>query len=392
MPNFRWLQSAAASTAALPRRWPAIGRRCASSGRAHSCFGGARGSLPGGRHRLRLGDAQARNPLRPQRLGEAAGVRRRGRSLSRATGSRSARTAAGSAYLEDEPAWSPNGKQIAFTRNLCTEASECFGASEIFVANSDGSGSRELTFPSTGELRSAHPSWSPDSRRIAFASEMDVYSKLAIIDVASGKYEPLGLSGTEPTWGKHGIAYLAQKVSRVKNLGKPRNSIRIVDPNTHRRRPFASPPVGYTVLSIAWSVRGELASFATHHGYAHPAKATIYSNAGRQLSEFVVPKKWRVCGLTWSPRGDRLLFTVVPAGKGVNPGVFPQLYTVDSDGKRWHHIQLGLGLTSCSVSAERTVIGCPSSLRGRPRAGVAECRRGRCSPASASPGWRTTGI
>lgn len=57
-------------------------------------------------------------------------------------------------------AWSPDGKQIAFT-------SDRHGDPEIYVANADGSALRRLTH-SAG--RDAHPAWSADGRYLLFQS------------------------------------------------------------------------------------------------------------------------------------------------------------------------------------------------------------------------------
>ena len=62
-----------------------------------------------------------------------------------------------------EPAWSPDGRKIAFrsTRN---------GNRDIYVMNADGSGKRNLT---RNPANDGNPSWSPDGRRIAFVSNRD---------------------------------------------------------------------------------------------------------------------------------------------------------------------------------------------------------------------------
>ena len=62
-----------------------------------------------------------------------------------------------------EPAWSPDGRKIAFrgTRD---------GNREIYVMNADGSNQRNLTRNPAKDVR---PSWSPDGRRIAFVSDRD---------------------------------------------------------------------------------------------------------------------------------------------------------------------------------------------------------------------------
>ena len=59
------------------------------------------------------------------------------------------------------PAWSPDGKKIAFRRMLGESNSE------VFIANADGSDARNLT---NDPAFDGWPAWSPDSSMIAFAS------------------------------------------------------------------------------------------------------------------------------------------------------------------------------------------------------------------------------
>ena len=62
--------------------------------------------------------------------------------------------------IELFPAWSPNGRKIAFTRGKIF-----VGDSDIYVMNADGSAQRRLTH---GALQTFLPAWSPDGRKIAF--------------------------------------------------------------------------------------------------------------------------------------------------------------------------------------------------------------------------------
>jgi len=61
------------------------------------------------------------------------------------------------------PAWSPDGKRIAFTKG-----------SAVAVVNADGSGAHTVAGTST-RADSADPAWSPDGRRLAFVRDDGVY-------------------------------------------------------------------------------------------------------------------------------------------------------------------------------------------------------------------------
>jgi Tol biopolymer transport system component len=76
---------------------------------------------------------------------------------------------------DDTPAWSPDGKKIAFVSIRA-------GVSQIFVMDADGANVRQLT---SGNAENIHPTWAPDSQRILFNT-----TKFAGATAADGRDVP----------------------------------------------------------------------------------------------------------------------------------------------------------------------------------------------------------
>jgi len=79
--------------------------------------------------------------------------------------------------VDSDPAWSPNGRNIAFVRSTDD-------GSRVFVMNADGSGRRRGTARKTS---ASDPAWSPDSARIVYASIGAGGSSLFHVAATGGK-------------------------------------------------------------------------------------------------------------------------------------------------------------------------------------------------------------
>jgi hypothetical protein len=96
------------------------------------------------------------------------------------------------------PAWSPDGRRIAFDRDR-----------DIYVVNADGSGQRRLT-TITPDARSSfyNPVWSPDGQRIALTGwregETGTNPRIYVVGADGGELRMLTRRGSQPAWSPDG--------------------------------------------------------------------------------------------------------------------------------------------------------------------------------------------
>src|SRR5882672_2828887 len=109
-----------------------------------------------------------------------------------------------------KPAWSPDGTKIAFQ-------SDRDGNAEIYVMNADGSNPVRLTNDAAYD---AQPAWSPDGAKIAFTSDRDGNTEIYVMN-ADGS-NPMRLTNdaadaAEPAWSPDGakIAFTSDRDGNV---------------------------------------------------------------------------------------------------------------------------------------------------------------------------------
>ena len=154
------------------------------------------------------------------------------------------------------PAWSPDGRQIAFDSNRT-------GPLAIWVMAADGGGQHIVT-PGHGE----YPSWSPDGKRIAYAGGGYYDIRVADADGANDR----ALTSTPaydmgPAWSPDGewIAYHTQ-VDAYPSLGEPgmgpEMEIQLVRPDGTGDHRITDDQVEDSFP--AWSPDGRLLMWARH--------------------------------------------------------------------------------------------------------------------------------
>ncbi len=176
------------------------------------------------------------------------------------------------------PAFSADGKKLAFSSTMDQD-----GNSEIYVANADGKNIKRLTFNSAADLA---PTWSPNSREIAFVSDRSgvAMPQIYIMDAEGSNVRRVSFGGNyhdSPAWSPRGDSIVY--VSRVENifdlyvLNLRNNQItKLTESNARNESPSWSPDGRHIVF--ASNLDGRLEIYAIDYDGTNLRRLTSQGN------------------------------------------------------------------------------------------------------------------
>lgn len=216
-----------------------------------------------------------------------------------------------------DPAWSPDGKRIAFT-------SDRDGNTEIYIMNADGTDQTRVTNSPENEH---HPQWSPDGKRIVFSRTLeDKTSDLFVINVdGSGIIQLTStaiVSEAYPDWSPDGTEILFSA------FGGGQSGIFIMDSDGSNARLIMEGPLHFP----KWSPDGKYIAFDGEPG-GNKFDIYIMREDGSDLQK--VTEHPSSGGYnkspSWSPDGKQLVYS--STNRTANPGVDIFIINIDGSGE-----------------------------------------------------------
>jgi Tol biopolymer transport system component len=210
-------------------------------------------------------------------------------------------------FFQIDPAWSPDGRRLAF-------ASKRAGSFDLYVMNADSTGTRRLT---TTKDDDARPTWSPDGGRIAFARTGDIYVMNADGSGAQ-RISDETVEEAEPVWSPDGrwIAYVRR------TPGTEIREIWLLRPDGSDRRQLTA--LETAIYSPAWSPDSTRIAFSTDNRITQFDIYVVTVAAGKTGRITATPDD--SFEPAWSPDGKTIAFSeggaiyAIAAGNGAAAG------------------------------------------------------------------------
>ncbi len=208
-----------------------------------------------------------------------------------------------------DPAWSPDGRRLAFTYGVCDD---CPG--DILTIDSSGGRRREFS-----DAVGSRPVWAPDGHSITFVT---TGQSIASIDLTNGRTSPLINAGSTsldyPAWSPDG-----SRLAYSRQVAPDNWDIFVWAPSTGRTTRLVH--AAHTDIEPSWSRDGRWIAYVTQLPSLRFAVSAIRPNGtGNHL---VTRGRGGAEDPSWSPDGRSLAYV------GIQPGKAVSLWVVRADGR-----------------------------------------------------------
>ncbi len=204
--------------------------------------------------------------------------------------------------------FSPDHRQIAWKEGASwCPGTGCYGFVRIITYDPNTKLKQTLVeFPSHLDLitRQGIPSfhWSPNSQKLAFVHSTDSWSRVRIVDAASGQLMDLGEGQAPITWSPNGEQIASSSYSKFNNheikiMGLNGKTASVFSQNWHIIESLAWSPDGSKIAVTAWE--GEGAGVPRYELY-------ILDLAKKEVTKLPMNKGFSYTGVQWSPNGSIL--------------------------------------------------------------------------------------
>lgn len=222
-----------------------------------------------------------------------------------------------------DPAWSPDGKQIAFVSDRVKGRTV---TTQVYIMNADGTGASQLT---TGLGSARYPAWSPDGKQIAFTYQYGTKSDIYLINADASGFrqitDDLNLN-LSPVWSPDG------KMLAYSSAAWDEKQKKFINSDIYTINVDGTNPIKLTTsladdYSPSWSSDGKMIAFTSERREnAHIFVVNLSTNIAKQSTFNSTATEDHP---SWSPDGKNIAFDSDRDNKG------GEIYSVEINGKDW---------------------------------------------------------